>query len=447
MKKVIILIMLVCMILAGCSSKGEKQVIENGMDDVLTANKLIETLVKEEFKKAYTEFGYDSKMEKAVNESVYKQIWDGLIDQQGEFVEIIGHKEVTSGEYNIVSIHTKFEKGIINLNVVFDKNHLIAGFNFTPYTEESEEDNEELKGNLEEVKVTIVSGKYEMEGRITLPNKEGVFPAVLLVPGSGPSDMNETLYENKPFRDIAWGLAEKGIASLRFDKRTKTYGLEMSNLEITVKEEYLEDVESAFKILSNHKNIDSKKIYILGHSQGGNLIPRIAEITDDAAGFIMAAANASSLEDLMIKQYNYIFSLDGKLDDEEKNQLVALEESVEKIKNLDKDSEYTANDLLGAPKSYWIDLKENNAYHLADKVTKPLLLLQGGKDYQVTMDEFELWKEAFEGKKNVQFKVYDNLNHLWMESLGQQPSPEEYKTKQKVSEEVIEDIVHFVLSR
>ena len=444
MKKIGIIILMM-VLLVGCGPKETVvEVTSNGEDNVKTANTYVELLAEENFSEAYTAFAYTEEMKKAVNEKVYKQIWDALIEQQGKYIAIAGFTETEAEGFNIVSIITEFENGKINLNVVFDEGNNIAGFNFTPYIAEGDMPADEpIEGDAEEIRVTIISGEYEIDAMLTIPGKDGNYPAVLLVPGSGPTDMDETILANKPFKDIARGLAKEGVASLRFDKRTIKYGMEMLNMEFTLKEEYLDDVESGFKLLLNNENIDNERIYILGHSLGGNLIPRIAGITDDAAGYIMAAASASNLEDLMIKQYNYIFSLDGEIDKQEKEQLGFVEEAIKRIKEVDENSKYTASDLIGAPKSYWIDMRENNPYNMTDNVTKPLLVIQGAKDYQVTMEEFELWKEAFKEKSNVEFKSYENLNHLFMESQGT-PSPNEYEIPQKVSAEVITDIANFI---
>ena len=152
--------------------------------------------------------------------------------------------------------------------------------------------------------------------------------------GSGPSDRNETVGANAPFFDIASSLADNGIATLRYDKRTYTYGAQMDPETITPYEETIQDAVFAFDFLKTQPDVDPDRIFILGHSLGGYLMPMIAEQTPDAAGYILVAAPASRLEDLMAAQYDYIFNLDGDLSAEEKTQLAEIEKQRDAVRML-----------------------------------------------------------------------------------------------------------------
>lgn len=113
--------------------------------------------------------------------------------------------------------------------------------------------------------------KYPLNGILTFPNEtNGLFPTVVLVHGSGPSNMDEKIGNNYPFKDLAEGLSEKGIAVLRYDKRTLVYGKEMKNdTGLSVKEETIDDAILASDFLQKDSRIDSNKIFIVGHSLGG----------------------------------------------------------------------------------------------------------------------------------------------------------------------------------
>ncbi|CRK84675.1 alpha/beta hydrolase family protein [Neobacillus massiliamazoniensis] len=148
--------------------------------------------------------------------------------------------------------------------------------------------------------------KYPLNGILTIPNEtNGLFPAVVLVQGSGPSNMDEKIGNNYPFKDLAEGLSEKGIAVLRYDKRTLVYGKEMRNdTGITVKEETIEDAILAADFLRKDSRIDSNKIFIVGHSLGGMLAPRIDAEGGNFAGVIIMGGSPRKLEEIMMDQNN-----------------------------------------------------------------------------------------------------------------------------------------------
>lgn len=118
---------------------------------------------------------------------------------------------------------------------------------------------------------------YKLPGRFTFPKEGKNFPIVILVHGSGPHDMDETIGPNKPFKDLAEGLASKGVATLRYYKRTKRYPNEvMKEPEINIYNEVVDDALEAIKLAAAHDKLDEKKLFVLGHSLGGMLAPKIA---------------------------------------------------------------------------------------------------------------------------------------------------------------------------
>ena len=118
--------------------------------------------------------------------------------------------------------------------------------------------------------------KYPLSGLLTLPDQGEKLPAVVFVHGSGSSNMDEKVMKLTPFRDLAEGLAAHGIASIRYDKRSFAHGLKMvREKNITVREETIEDAILAANLLRRDPRIDPDKIFIIGHSMGGMLAPRI----------------------------------------------------------------------------------------------------------------------------------------------------------------------------
>jgi hypothetical protein len=277
---------------------------------------------------------------------------------------------------------------------------------------------------------------------LTLPKGDGPFPVVVLVHGSGPNDSDETIGPNKPFKDLAWGLASRGIAVLRYEKRTKQYPLRCTEMieNFTVDDEAVDDALTAIEVLREEEKIDQERIFVLGHSLGGMLAPRIGVRDGKLAGIILLAGNTRNLPDMIMDQVQYIASLDGKIDNAEAKQIEEAEELVRKVKELDM----AENEIvLGASKAYWEDLMEYDPVKTAKELSLPMLILQGERDYQVTLEDFNGWKEGLGRRENVTFKLYENLNHLFMSGRGV-PSPAEYQIAGNVGQIVVENIAEWV---
>jgi dienelactone hydrolase len=277
---------------------------------------------------------------------------------------------------------------------------------------------------------------------LTIPVGAGPFPAVVLVHGSGPNDRDETIGANKPFKDLAWGLASRGVAVLRYEKRTKQYGAKMVSIpKLTAKEELIDDALAAVELLRKTEGIDAKRIFVLGHSLGGMFVPRIGRLDPNIAGLIALAGTTRPLEDVIPEQLAYLFSLDGTVSPEEQKQIDEAKEQAAKVKTLKpEDAGSTA---FGVPASYWLDLRGYDPAESAKALQQPLLILQGERDYQVTMEDFKRWNAAVAGKKNVTLKSYPGLNHLFI--AGTKPStPLEYDQPAHVDEHVIDDIASWI---
>jgi alpha-beta hydrolase superfamily lysophospholipase len=268
-----------------------------------------------------------------------------------------------------------------------------------------------------------------------------------LVHGSGPGDRDQTIGPNKPFRDLALGLASRGVAVLRYDKRTRAHGGKMASLpQLTVKEEVIDDVIAAVKLLRAAEGIDPKRIFVAGHSLGGMLVPRIAAAAGaEVSGVIILAGAVRSLEQSIADQTRYLALADGKIAPDEQplvDEAAALVGRVKTLKDGDPPISFAG---ISAPASYWLDLRDYNPPTEAQKLKVPMLVLQGERDYQVTMEDFAKWKAAVGSRAAVTLKSYPGLNHLFMAGAG--PSvPAEYMTAGHVAEEVVRDIGSWVAS-
>ena len=154
-------------------------------------------------------------------------------------------------------------------------------------------------------KIVVGAGtEYPLNGLMTLPSDlSKPVPAVVMVHGSGASNMDEKVLKLTPFKDLAEGLARHGAASLRYDKRTFVHARRMiRNKHLTVKEETIEDALLAVQMLKRDPRIDHDRIYILGHSMGAMLAPRIDAEGADVKGLIMMAGTPYRLEEIVLRQ-------------------------------------------------------------------------------------------------------------------------------------------------
>ncbi|MED4205708.1 alpha/beta hydrolase family protein [Neobacillus mesonae] len=295
--------------------------------------------------------------------------------------------------------------------------------------------------------------KYPLNGILTIPTEmNALVPAVVLVHGSGPSDMDAKIGDNRPFKDIADGLSEKGIAVLRYDKRTFVYGKEMKNdTGLSVKEETIEDAILAADFLRQDSRIDPSKIFIIGHSMGGMLAPRIDAEGGNFAGIIIMAGSPRKLEEIMMSQNDDVLnSLNKFLQLIAKKQIASLSSKFDNIYNL-SDEEAKSTKVLGKyVRAYY--LKEMGEHPSADylqELEKPVFILQGEKDFQATIEkDFEGYKQLLGDNQNVTYKLYPNLNHLFMPSVYGEilKAKKEYKVPQNVDQQVINDIAEWILS-
>ena len=325
----------------------------------------------------------------------------------------------------------------------------IAGLSTGAYSGNKEENKEETAetGLYDSIDLALpVPSLGELPGILTVPKGEGPFPAVILLQGSGSSDKDETIGTLKPFRDIAEGLAEKGVAVYRFDKRSYVYGVEMAtNKQITLEDEYLEDAVNAVQLLAGQERIDPERIFVLGHSQGGSAIPaaarKLGQAPVKARGFIMMAASPRPLDELMREQYDFLYSLMPEVTEEQQAEKDAVFAELDRLKDLDSLTE--DDQVIGAYASYWKWLAAYDVLQAAEEIAEPVLLLQGEEDYQSTMVDFGIWKEAVGGKENWKLISYPGLTHLFMTGLKTEGRAA-YARDGKVDAQVIADIAAFV---
>jgi hypothetical protein len=301
-----------------------------------------------------------------------------------------------------------------------------------------------------EEKITIGT-EYPLNGLLSIPEcGTAPYPAVVLVHGSGPNDMNEKVGNNYFFRDLSEGLAEHGIAAIRYDKRTRTYGKELvKNTGLTVKEETIEDAVFAAELLRKNLRIDPKKIFIAGHSMGGMLAPRIDAEGGNFAGIIILAGSPRKIEEIIIdQQENYLKTANGIIKWIAGKQIGKIVEKLNGIYDM-TDEEAKAASVIGKyVKAYYFkEWGMNPSINYLKNLLKPILVMHGDADFHVFVkSDFEKYKEILANHPNAGFKLYPNLNHLFMPVVygDIKKALKEYKKAQKIDKDVINDIANWI---
>ena len=207
--------------------------------------------------------------------------------------------------------------------------------------------------------------------------------------------------------------------------------------------ETVDDALSAIKLAKSRAEIATDSVYILGHSLGATLAPRIAERSKELAGIILLAGLARPLEDAIVEQTTYLTAL-SDTSAAAKAKIATVKQQALNIKRIGTaDFDAKVPLLLNIPSSYWAFANAYKPVNVAAKLSLPILILQGERDYQVTMEDFGLWRTGLIGHKNVHFKSYPKLNHLMQEGSGKSV-PAEYGQPSSIPDYVVNDVASFV---
>lgn len=412
------------------------------------ADEFLQDLKVENFDKAYKNF--DSSIVVQFSLQQLKDVWAQIKSQYGE-IESIGEPQFSKMSTSTLLVYPiNYKKGGLNAQIGVNIFGKISGFYlsmrpesfayvFPTYTDSTK---------YEEVNIKFGDPNYELGATISIPKNVKSMPIVVLVHGSGPHDRDESIGPNKPFKDLAGGLASNGIAVFRYEKRTKEHGARLSANEVDLNFESIDDVVYALRYIENNGpkiNIDLNKIFVLGHSLGGSLLPRISKQANNIKGFISLAGMTRSIDQALIEQFFYIYNLDGVYDDSEKEDFELLKKQLLTALSKDLTINTPADSLpLNLPAKYWLDFRTLYTRKEAEIINKPILVLQGESDYQVTMEDFDGWKEALTNNNKAKFISYPSLNHLFMKSPGPKSVPQDYYQPGHIDPQVVKDIVDWI---
>lgn len=397
-------------------------------------------LIAGEYDKLKTDYQYVDEMKKVLDSGQLEQSMAPAIAASGELGGIMpAWVSDSTPQFTNVQVPCDFSVQPWNMVISYDAQGKIAGIHTGVFKEESTE--AAVPEGVVETEMSLkINGGRELPGTFTQPKNQEEYAVVVFVHGSGSSDRNEAMGELKPFQDLAWGLAQQGIASYRYDKISYVYGEEVSkDKEFTVYDETVNDAAAAVEMVRSLKGVT--KVYVAGHSQGGMMMPAIAEAAGPD-GCIMMAAPARGFLDTLSRQYDFLESLNPDPTEEEKTAYEDARKELDRMGSWESLGEDET--VMGLYPAYIKSILEYDNIKDAEDMNMPVLVLQGEEDYQVTVDDFKIWEDSFKDKENWTFKSFPGLTHMFM-SGSYENGPADYMGEKHIPEEVIDVIADFIL--
>lgn len=395
------------------------------------------------FEEAVGLFGAETA--RALPATRLEEVWT-RIDRQLGGLKSLGDPRSTSAEGKVlVTVRCRYAASELDARIAVDSEGRITGFRLVqPQADESERAPYADASKFQETERTVGAEGWPLPATLTMPKGVERAPVVVLVHGSGPNDRDGTLGPNRPFRDLAHGLASRGVAVLRYEKRTRAHAERLKADEgdsIDLDAEVVDDALAALRQVREVEGIDPARVFLLGHSLGGSVAPRIAARDGKLAGLILLAAPARPADAIVLDQLEYL----RKNDPTQSAALTVMIPQIRETLRRIRAGEALANEkVLGAPAGYWTSwLALDPAEDAAGLGDLPTLVLRGARDYQVVEEDVRLLQERLKDRAHVEFKIYPELNHIFQAGEGL-CLPAEYNKPGHVDPRVIEDLARFV---
>lgn len=299
-------------------------------------------------------------------------------------------------------------------------------------------------GTFDEYDVMLDAGDRAVPGTVTVPRGAHAGPGAVLLGGGGPFDRDYTFGPNKPLKDLAWGLASRGIVVIRFDKVTYTHPEVTADPDFTVAVEYVPHAVSALRLLRESENVDPVRTFVVGHSMGGKLAPRVAAAEPTVAGLVLLAADAEPMHRAAVRVARYLASVAPGAQADAMVETFTRAAVVVDSPGLSRET--PAHVLpFGMGGAYWLDLLHYDQVGTAAALPQPMLLLQGDRDYQVTVeDDLSRWRAGLASRTDVTIRTYPAANHMFFPGTGPSTAAE-YEPAQHVDPAAVDDIADWIL--
>jgi dienelactone hydrolase len=374
------------------------------------AEQLLSALKRGDFVAAYETF--DQRMRDALPADKLAPIWNGQVATLGKLVKWTIHPGAPVREQEVRTATLEMERGTLLATIWVDPTGDVSGFfikpgESTPPAPPKSAPYVDPK-RFTEKPVTVLADSFALSGTLTLPTDLGPFPGAVLVHGSGPQDRDETVGPNHVFKDLGEGLSSRGIAVLRYDKRTFQYKdrlMKMDPKSITLDDEVVNDAVAAVLVLKSTPGVDSTRVFVVGHSLGALLAPEIA-VRSHAAGAVLLAPPGRPPWEIIVAQMKTMGAPAADVAEAERKGA--------KI----KEGKLGDETLIGLPQSYWRDWASRDGVAMAKRMSGPVLILRGDRDIQVEDVDIEFWRKGLAGRPNVEIATLPKLSHFLIAGSG-----------------------------
>lgn len=379
-----------------------------------------------------------------------RRVWGELVARSGQFVRRGSASSLSTGGHDYLLTRMDFASANWDAISACDRPDRLSYLEWAPASDASDRiaraKASSLPGGIVVRPTSVPSPWGPLPATLTLPRGTGPFPAVVLVSGAGSQDEDASVGPSKPFVDLADGLAKQGIATLRYEKRTRSYPVRAGlDHDFTVDDDVTDDALAALSRLMSDRHIDRRRVFLLGHSLGAMMAPRIALRAHALAGVIMMAAPFEDMITNGLQQTRLVASLSHTPQDELNKSIAGLEAEQKLLADATRRKQVPAGAFMGMPQSWWMSLASYDQVRAASRLQTPLLLLQGGADFQVDPKYNYLdWRRVLGKRTHVKFIEYPGLSHPFLPA-GSPPSPADYQKEGHVPAQVVSDLAAWIL--
>jgi pimeloyl-ACP methyl ester carboxylesterase len=411
----------------------EDEETDDEFDPEASAREFVQTLADREFEAAAA--AIDPAFADRLDAGVLRQFWGATGAQLGSLEELELERLERSDPRVVLLVTARFEGGAQPFEVGTNPDgiDLLTVTNrlwdAPPYVDQS--------SFLEASLSLDATENCSLGGALSLPGEGEQIPGVVIVHGSGPVDRDGTQGPNRTYRELAWGLATRGIATLRYDKRT--FACDVDLADVTVEEAVIDDAVAALDRLASTSRVGDT--YLVGHSAGGLLAGHIAERAS-VDGVVLLAPPGRSIADLLEAQNEHILELNDLLSESRRQQqLATLRQQTQRLRELDIGDDEVLFGLGGD--EYWEFVRNEDHVGAVADLEVPKLLAFGGQDWQVTVeDDLPVWRDALDETADI--RTYENLNHHFQHSEGRRTRAEYADPDAFVARRLVEDVAEFV---